>query len=333
MTLNWYVFPEPSGSFAKAAASCSKASGGKYNDQDQLPFDRVRPAARVARPPARRERLLDRHPRDGCRLDRRVRRRQVDPPVARRLAASRSASGVLAGPVKTATWQGKLYAAPINSNTELLWYRKDLVPTPAQDLDPDDRRRDRTGQAGQAPLHRGAGRPVRGSDRVVQLARRLGRRRGSSTRRTRSSSGRRPRPPPTIMHASPTSPAADPSLNVAPGGPVRRRVRAAAPRPSRSTTRSSGSRPQATNPKSPSRWATRRSRASFPASRRTSRSAATTSASRRYSKHPQLAFDAISCLTQPANQITRRDQGRPRPGDGEHLRACRRSTRRIRSTR
>jgi multiple sugar transport system substrate-binding protein len=32
--------------------------------------------------------------------------------------------------VKTATWQGKLYAAPINSNTQLLWYRKDLVPTP-----------------------------------------------------------------------------------------------------------------------------------------------------------------------------------------------------------
>jgi multiple sugar transport system substrate-binding protein len=31
VTLNWYVFPEPSGSFAKAAAGCSKTSGGKYN--------------------------------------------------------------------------------------------------------------------------------------------------------------------------------------------------------------------------------------------------------------------------------------------------------------
>lgn len=30
VTLNWYVFPEPSGSFATAAANCSKASGGKY---------------------------------------------------------------------------------------------------------------------------------------------------------------------------------------------------------------------------------------------------------------------------------------------------------------
>src|SRR5205085_5257322 len=33
----------------------------------------------------------------------------------------------LPGPVKTATALGKIYAVPINSNTELLWYRKDLL--------------------------------------------------------------------------------------------------------------------------------------------------------------------------------------------------------------
>ena len=36
----------------------------------------------------------------------------------------------LAGPVRTATWQNRVWAVPINSNTELLWYRKDLVPSP-----------------------------------------------------------------------------------------------------------------------------------------------------------------------------------------------------------
>jgi multiple sugar transport system substrate-binding protein len=30
-TLNWYIFPEPSGSFAAAARDCSAASGGEYN--------------------------------------------------------------------------------------------------------------------------------------------------------------------------------------------------------------------------------------------------------------------------------------------------------------
>jgi multiple sugar transport system substrate-binding protein len=39
-------------------------------------------------------------------------------------------SGVLPGPIATATWKQKLFAAPLNSNTQLLWYRKDLVPTP-----------------------------------------------------------------------------------------------------------------------------------------------------------------------------------------------------------
>jgi multiple sugar transport system substrate-binding protein len=37
-TLNWYTFPEPSGSFAAAAKECSAASGGEYNIQiQQLP--------------------------------------------------------------------------------------------------------------------------------------------------------------------------------------------------------------------------------------------------------------------------------------------------------
>jgi ABC-type glycerol-3-phosphate transport system substrate-binding protein len=31
VTLNWDVYPEPSGSFAKAAANCSAASHGAYN--------------------------------------------------------------------------------------------------------------------------------------------------------------------------------------------------------------------------------------------------------------------------------------------------------------
>ena len=29
-TVNWYVFPEPSGSFAKAADECTKAANGAY---------------------------------------------------------------------------------------------------------------------------------------------------------------------------------------------------------------------------------------------------------------------------------------------------------------
>ncbi|MGX7825157.1 ABC transporter substrate-binding protein [Actinokineospora sp. 24-640] len=38
--------------------------------------------------------------------------------------------GTLEGPLRTARWEDKLYAAPKNTNVQLLWYRKDLVPEP-----------------------------------------------------------------------------------------------------------------------------------------------------------------------------------------------------------
>ena len=37
--------------------------------------------------------------------------------------------------IETASFEGKLYAAPFNTNTQLLWYRKDLVPKPPRTWD------------------------------------------------------------------------------------------------------------------------------------------------------------------------------------------------------
>jgi multiple sugar transport system substrate-binding protein len=44
-------------------------------------------------------------------------------------------SGTLKTPLETATYEGKLYAAPDNTNVQLLWYRSDLVPTPPKTWD------------------------------------------------------------------------------------------------------------------------------------------------------------------------------------------------------
>jgi len=38
--------------------------------------------------------------------------------------------GTLPAMLATATWHGRLYAVPYNTNTQLLWYRSDLVRTP-----------------------------------------------------------------------------------------------------------------------------------------------------------------------------------------------------------
>ena len=43
--------------------------------------------------------------------------------------------GTLQAPLDSASYQGKLYAAPKNTNTQLLWYRSDLVPNPPKTWD------------------------------------------------------------------------------------------------------------------------------------------------------------------------------------------------------
>ncbi|WP_026410943.1 ABC transporter substrate-binding protein [Actinomadura oligospora] len=44
--------------------------------------------------------------------------------------AAQVRQGTLAAPLDTATWHGGLYAAPYNTNVQLLWYRSDLIPSP-----------------------------------------------------------------------------------------------------------------------------------------------------------------------------------------------------------
>jgi multiple sugar transport system substrate-binding protein len=51
-----------------------------------------------------------------------------DDPAGR--AEADATSDTLPGPLATATWQHKLYAAPVTTNTQLLWYRPDLMDKP-----------------------------------------------------------------------------------------------------------------------------------------------------------------------------------------------------------
>jgi multiple sugar transport system substrate-binding protein len=128
-TLNWYIFPEPSGSFAAAAKDCSAASNGEYNIQIQtLPTAADGQRQQMVRRSAAKDSSLDILgldvvweaefseagwivPFTG------ERRRQVEQDAVK-------------AALDTATYKGRLVAAPFNSNTQLLWYRKDLVPNP-----------------------------------------------------------------------------------------------------------------------------------------------------------------------------------------------------------
>ena len=46
------------------------------------------------------------------------------------LAVADAETDTLPGPLATAKWKGELYAAPVTTNTQMLWYRPDLVSPP-----------------------------------------------------------------------------------------------------------------------------------------------------------------------------------------------------------
>ncbi|KZS55497.1 extracellular solute-binding protein [Mycobacterium ostraviense] len=49
------------------------------------------------------------------------------------LTEADATSDTLPGPIRTATWKHRLFGAPVTTNTQLLWYRPDLVPQPPGD--------------------------------------------------------------------------------------------------------------------------------------------------------------------------------------------------------
>ncbi|MDQ6605633.1 MAG: extracellular solute-binding protein, partial [Actinomycetota bacterium] len=127
--LSWYVFPEPSGSFAAAASKCSAASGGRYKiNINLLSTQSDQQRVSLVRRLAAKDSSIDILAMDVDWTAEFAAAKWIRPWPAN--LAAQVTQGDLPGPVATATVQGHLFAAPVNSNTQLLWYRKDLVPTP-----------------------------------------------------------------------------------------------------------------------------------------------------------------------------------------------------------
>jgi ABC-type glycerol-3-phosphate transport system substrate-binding protein len=129
LTLNWYNFPDDSGALQQAADKCSQASGGRY----RIVYNKLPRAA-----DGQRQQLVRRLAAEDTSID----IMGLDVTWAAEFAEARwirewtgrakrqATEGTLRVPLQTATWKNKLYAVPYNTNTQLLWYRNDLVPTP-----------------------------------------------------------------------------------------------------------------------------------------------------------------------------------------------------------
>lgn len=127
--LNLYTHPEPSGALAQAVTECSEASGGRYTiTYNVLPSDADGQRQQLVRRLAAHDDSMD-----ILGLDVTWTPEFAEAGWIREWTGENrreAEDGTLEAPLRTAMWEDKLYAVPDNTNTQLLWYRTDLVPNP-----------------------------------------------------------------------------------------------------------------------------------------------------------------------------------------------------------
>jgi multiple sugar transport system substrate-binding protein len=129
VNLNFYSNPDPNGTDVKAANTCSQQSGGKYKIT-YIPLGNSADSSR-----ALLVQRLAAHDHDISLMN-------MDTIWTSEFAAAgwlkpitgaerqTALSNVLPIVAQGAQYNGKLYVVPLNTNAQLLWYRKDLVKTP-----------------------------------------------------------------------------------------------------------------------------------------------------------------------------------------------------------
>jgi multiple sugar transport system substrate-binding protein len=132
--LSFFIFNEPSGVVPKIAKRCSKASGGEYTISfEYLPSDADQQREQLVRRLGAEDSSIDIMGMDVIWTGEFANAGWVEEWTG---ADERAVTkGVFPSVVETARFEDKLWAAPIWSNTQLLWYREDRVPKPPRTWD------------------------------------------------------------------------------------------------------------------------------------------------------------------------------------------------------
>ncbi|AOS91330.1 extracellular solute-binding protein [Mycobacterium intracellulare] len=152
LVISFYTTAADGATFTAVAQDCTKQFDGRFAIQQiSLPRAPGEQRLQLARRLTGRDRTLDVMSLDvvwtaefaeaGWALP------LSDDPAGR--AEPDATADVLPGPLSTARWEGKLFAAPITTNTQLLWYRPDLVRQPPRTWDGMVREATRLHAAGQ----------------------------------------------------------------------------------------------------------------------------------------------------------------------------------------
>ena len=129
VTLSFYQFPDVSGATDTMIKNCDAQSHGAYKISYQLlPQGSDGQRQQLVRRLAAHDNSIDIMALDVTWEAEFAQAGWAEPWTGSDKAAV--VNGTLAPALDTAEWKGQLYAAPDNSNTQLLWYRSDLVPNP-----------------------------------------------------------------------------------------------------------------------------------------------------------------------------------------------------------
>ena len=128
-TLNWFVATQPGGTIQDVAERCTKESGGEYKiNVELLPTDASQQREQLVRRLAAKDSSVDLVGMDVIWTAEFANAGWIKPFPAD--LAKQVTEGVFPSVVETASFEKQLYGSPFNTNTQLLWYRKDLVPKP-----------------------------------------------------------------------------------------------------------------------------------------------------------------------------------------------------------
>ena len=308
-TLKWYVFAEPSGAFKEAADNCTKQANGRYKVEIvDLPTNADQQRELVVRRLAAEDSDIDIIGMDVIWTAEFAEAEWIKE-VTGRQPRRRPSRASLPGPLETAKYKGRLWTVPFTSNTQLLWYRKDLVKQVPKTWDEmiDQAERLKTTIQVQSARYEGlvvwfnslvasAGGEIvdDAGDPVLGAARRAGRRGDEAAREL-------------VRRA--------PGDDEQQGGPGAARLRVRRRRPSRSTTRSCTRAPRPArrrtrrSRRSSTTWAGRGGRASMPGKPSRVTLGGINLGVGSYSKNPDLAQEAALCLAQPDNQVIAAEKG------------------------
>jgi multiple sugar transport system substrate-binding protein len=128
-TLNWYVFNEPGGGYDAAVTTCNKQAKGHYKiNYVKLPTDADQQRELIVRRLAAKDSDIDVIGMDVNWTAEFAQAGWIVPWEGANKAAAEN--GVIPALLAAAKYKGKTWVAPFTTNTQLLWYHKDVVKGP-----------------------------------------------------------------------------------------------------------------------------------------------------------------------------------------------------------